>query len=113
MEVKYLVNPNTHSIAATVSEDKNRKSVEIHEEWITNCLNVNGITVPRNFAQGKPYIFPSDDSNLFAKAFVEHFFPHGLMQKGYFWKNQEDFVKKEEDKQQTLNRITEIFRRYM
>lgn len=32
-------------------------------------------------------IFPKDGDSLFAKAFEECYFIHGLQQQGYFWKD--------------------------
>lgn len=68
-------------------------AVKIRQPILKETLKFHGIFVgddPLHF-KNKKDIFPNDpDPRLFVKAFVEHYYPHGLMQAGCYFKNEKD-----------------------
>ncbi|MGE0197407.1 MAG: hypothetical protein AB7N99_08875 [Simkaniaceae bacterium] len=102
----YLINPKTHEIAAKYHEYENgSKTVEVLDRWLLQGLSSVGIAVPGGFANGKHYIYPTDEQALFAKAFKEEYFAHGLTQKGYYWVKQEDYTGPEGEIQKALDYV--------
>ena len=90
MKAQLLISPSTHEIAAELSEEG---KVVIYEGRMLSRLTFNGIAVPKGFVDDirKHYIYPTDDPYLFARAFQEEYFRHGLMQGGYYWIKKEDY----------------------
>jgi hypothetical protein len=102
----YLIDPKTHEISAKYHEYANgRKTVEVLDRWLLQGLSSVGIAVPGRFANGKHYIYPTDEQSLFAKAFKEEYFAHGLTQKGYYWVKQEDYTSPEGEIQKALDYV--------
>jgi hypothetical protein len=102
--MQLLINPRTHSIAAELTPNK---EVIIHEPWISESIEAAGITVSSKFKKEhncKWQIYPTDGKSLFAQAFIECAFPHGLQQKGYYWrvKNELDDLSEKELAQKIL-----------
>ena len=89
MSSKVLIQPNTLTIAAELTENN---TVIIHDTKLLKILSSNGITVPPKDGYGKTTIYPSDNPSLFAKAFVEQYFQHGLMQGGYRWMSKAEYT---------------------
>lgn len=86
MAVQFLINPTTKEIAAELMPGK---KVTIHEQWILNEIAASGITVSNEFKEKHKTgwrIYPKDDPALFATAFENFSFVHGLQQQGYFWR---------------------------
>ena len=94
MTAMLLMNPFTHEVAA---ELKPKQEVVIKDKWMLERIQASGITVSRQFkrdhsmSNSSVYPPPPEATNLekviFAKAFEDFYFVHGLQQKGYFWKN--------------------------
>ena len=110
IQAKLLIDPSTHEAAAKLIEDKGRQTVEIYDRWLLQGLSVNGIAVPGGFTNGKHYIYPTDYPELFAKAFTEEYFRHGLMQRGYYWIKEEDYTGPEGEIQKAINRVLDAFK---
>ena len=106
--MQVLINPKTHFIAAELTPGK---EVVIHESWILDFIKETGITVTSEFKKKyncKWQIYPTDNKALFAQAFQECAFPHGLQQKGYFWREKNDLDGLPNDK--LAKKILEIHR---
>jgi hypothetical protein len=76
-------------IYAHLTEDK----VVIYDEKLTRFLR-SGITFPSSWVkefgfEKKSKIYQGENDRQFAKAFLEEYFVHGLMQLGYHWKDQD------------------------
>lgn len=93
MMVKFLINPSNQQIAAKLEEYTDGKKLTILDERIMRILKICGVNVPRNLTADRScHIFlDNPDQNLLAEAFEQHFYPHGLMQKGFHWVNEEDY----------------------
>lgn len=107
-----LIHPKTHEIAAKYYERSDGyKSVEVLDRWLLAGLSSVGIAVPGGFANGKHYIYPTDEQDLFARAFQEEYFPHGLMQKGYYWVKEKDYTNPEGEIQKALIPVLEALKK--
>jgi hypothetical protein len=111
MSVSLLIHPNTHVPAAELIQNETGTQVVLHDTWLLQIIKVNGIAVPRGFAPNKPYIFPTDLPDLFARAFTEHFFPHGLTQAGFYWIKKEDYTGPEGEFQKALTSVLEALKK--
>lgn len=99
-----LIHPQTHNVSARYTE----KSVAVLDSWLLHGLSYNGIAVPGGFDPGgKHYIYPTDEPKLFARAFKEEFFCHGLMQAGYYWIKEEDYIGPKEEVEKALKHVLE------
>ena len=107
MITKLLINRDEEKIAARLFEhDYGKKELIIIDERIKNILRICGINVPRDFTPDRSCHVHLDhpDENLFAIAFEKYFYPHGLMQGGYYWITEEDYAK-QPTKLEVLNYI--------
>ena len=89
MSIQLLINSRIEKVAAELVSEK---SITIYEQWILDSVTETGITVTREFkAQFSTdwKVYPSDDPAIFARAFKECYFKHGLQQQGYYWKAKE------------------------
>ncbi|MBP7074303.1 MAG: hypothetical protein KBA81_02845 [Rhabdochlamydiaceae bacterium] len=95
MITKFLINRDNLQIAVKLEECNQGKKLTILDENIIRIIKVCGINVPRSFTPDRSCHIYLDcpDQNLFARAFEQHFYPHGLMQKGFFWLKEEDYYK--------------------
>jgi len=86
----YLYDPTTYFFAAKLIPDK---QVTIYDDWMKERLT-GGITVTREFKEKYKTgwrIYPTDASDLFAKAFKECYYVHGLQQAGYCWMEEREY----------------------
>ena len=87
MGVQLLINPSTREVAAELFPGE---KVVIHEPWILKEIAASGITVSPEFKQKHDLsgwrIYPAADPAIFALAFKNFSFAHGLQQQGYFWR---------------------------
>lgn len=87
----YLTDPNKFAISAKLIPDQ---EIIIYDQELLDRLKVNGIVVSRAFE--KEYslshwkVYPSDDKKIFAKAFAQFKFIHGLQQGGHKWRTEEE-----------------------
>ena len=105
MASKVLINPNTHEVAARLEETKDGLRVKIEDNVLAQSIRVNGIAVCKGFADHKLHIYPNDNPEWFAKAFAKEFYPHGLAQKGFYWKNEENYSSPEGEIQEAIDRV--------
>ena len=94
MTIMLLMNPFTHKVAA---ELKPQQEVIIMDKWMLEKIQASGITVSRQFTRdhgmSDSSVYPPSfqatnfEKAIFAKAFQNFYFEHGLQQKGYFWKD--------------------------
>ena len=87
--VKILRDPYSHLIAAQLNPEQ---EVIILDEHMKKNIAATGIAVSSKFKQENNsdwYIYPSDDKKIFAKAFEQIYFVHGLQQQGYYWEDKE------------------------
>ena len=106
-----LIHPKTHEIAAKLTEDSGKQTVEVYDRWLLQGLSVNGIAVPGGFINGKCYIYPTDKPEWFAKAFKEEYFRHGLMQQGYYWVKKEDYSGPQGEIDKALNCVLKALKK--
>jgi hypothetical protein len=99
MSSKVLIQPKTLTVAAELTENN---TVIIHDSKLLKILSSNGITVPPRDGYGKSTIYPTDNPFLFAKAFVEQYFQHGLMQGGYRWMPKAEYTGPEGETEKAL-----------
>ncbi|CUI17953.1 hypothetical protein PNK_2356 [Candidatus Protochlamydia naegleriophila] len=88
--IKCLIHPVTY---ATVAELAPEKEVTILDKNMLESLTMNGITVSSEFKEANRVgwkVYPKDDKKVFAKAFEQFYFIHGLQQQGYTWENKND-----------------------
>lgn len=88
LPIQYLIN-TSNEIAAEYNEDT--KKLIIREDWLKSKMEF-GITVTSNFREKykcEGVIYPA--SQLFAQAFRECAFIHGLQQMGYKWREKNEF----------------------
>ena len=111
MSVSLLIHPNTHEPAAELIQDETGRRVVLHDKWLLQILTANGIAVPGGFTKNKHYIFPTDMPDLFARAFTEQFFPHGLMQGGFYWIKKENYTGPEGEIQKALTCVLEAVKK--
>lgn len=97
MQPLLLINRETYEIAAELRYDDNdqdKQEVIIKEQWLIDNIKASGITVSRAFSKANKCngkVYPCDDKIIFAKAFKEFQFRHGLMQMGYFWREKNEY----------------------
>lgn len=87
--IKCLIHPITYAVVAELDPGKELK---IYDENLLNKLTANGITVSREFQKLHPgvwKVYPSDEKEIFVKAF-EQFSSIHLQQQGYYWQNKSD-----------------------
>jgi hypothetical protein len=101
---------NGNEIIAHLTADK----VEVYDKKLIRNLVVCGITIPRAWKKefnDKLTIHLGDDDKLFAKAFLEEYFVHGLMQGGFHWKDQDgrDVVIWDREQRKIVGTIEMIF----
>ncbi len=108
MMTKLLINPNSQQVAARLEENRGSKQLIISDLRIQLILENCGINVPRKFTPDSScHVYPNHpDQSLFAEAFEKHFYPHGLMQRGFYW------IKEEEYKMELKN-VTEVFSKHI
>lgn len=83
--IKCLIHPLTHEIVAELTPDK---EIKILNEDMLTSLCLNGINVTQEFKDLHRTgwtVYPTDSKEIFAKAFEQFRFVHGLQQRGYFW----------------------------
>ena len=92
-----LINPFTREVAAELISDE---KITIRDQQMKERVEKAGIALYPNFkdthkerieaagiALKQSRIYPSDDESLFALAFKECYFVHGLQQQGFFWRD--------------------------
>lgn len=88
--IECLIHPFTcHVVAELVPE----KEVVIYDKTMFNNLTSNGITVSSEFKELNCTgwrVYPKDDKEVFAKAFQQFYFIHGLQQQGYTWERKSE-----------------------
>ena len=90
MEVKLLINRANYQIAARLEKGMEGSRITILDEQILRIVQEHGIAVPKGFdPEGSLYIHPGH--RLFVKAFEEHFYEHGLKQRGFYWIDEKDY----------------------
>lgn len=112
MAGQLLIHPKTFAVAAEVVKNAyGEESVMVYDGRMIQGLTANGIAVPKGFVDDvkKHYIFPKDRADWFAKAFLQQYYPHGLMQGGFYWVNKADYVGPEGEYQKALDRIISAF----
>ena len=112
MAGQLLIHPKTHAVAAEVVKNAyGEESVMVYDGRMIQGLAANGIAVPKGFVDDvkKHYIFPADRADWFAKAFLQQYYPHGLMQGGYYWVNKADYIGPEGEYQKALDRVMSAF----
>ncbi len=88
--IKCLIHPVTHAVVAALAPEK---EVTIFDKNMLDNLIRNGITVSAEFKKLNHVgwkVYPNDDKEVFAKAFEQFYFIHGLQQQGYVWENQSE-----------------------
>ncbi len=115
MTTKLLINPANQHIAARLEGELKSKKLTIQDERIMRILNGCGINVSRDFMPDRSYhIFPDHpDHSLFVEAFEKYFYPHGLMQKGFYWIKEEDYKKELSSYGSSQDIATEIIRKHI
>jgi hypothetical protein len=115
MIVKFLINPSNQQIAAKLEEYTDGKKLTILDERIMRILNTCGVNVPRDLnADRSCHIFlDNPDQNLLAEAFEQHFYPHGLMQKGFHWVNEQDYNREESNFNRSQNIVDAIIEKHV
>ncbi len=86
--IQCLIHPSTCQIVAELTPEK---EVIIHDKAMLKSLISNGITVSSTFKTTLNLtgwrVYPGDDKEVFAKAFKQFYFIHGLQQQGYTWES--------------------------
>lgn len=89
--ISFLINPVTRQMVAELENDE---KITIHDEKMKEALTREGIAAypdfKRKYAITSSRIYPTDGPSLFAKAFKECYFQHGLQQQGFFWRDQKE-----------------------
>lgn len=88
--IKCLIHPITYAVVAELDPGKELK---IYDEKLLEKLTVNGITIPREFQksyQGIWKVYPSDEKEIFVKAF-EQFSSIHLQKQGYYWRDKLEY----------------------
>jgi len=95
MTTLLLIDPYKHEIAAEFTKQANEEKVVVYSSDLIHSINTRGIAIPGGFAGMKHkshYVYLTAEPNLFAMAFREEYFRHGLMQQGYYWVKKEDYT---------------------
>jgi hypothetical protein len=114
MTTLLLIDPYEHEIAAVFTEQANEKKVVVYNSMLIHSIKTTGIAVPGGFAGMKHkthYIYLNAEPNLFARAFREEYYPHGLMQQGYYWVKKEDYTGPEGEYQKALKFMMGAFKK--
>lgn len=88
MNVRVLINNRFCPVAKLIPDQE----VEILDPIMKETLENGGITVDKAFVtengiQNKRFkVYPKDGKAIFAKAFEQFYFIHGLQQQGFKWK---------------------------
>ncbi len=85
--IQCLIHPYTCQIVAELTPEK---EVIIYDKAMLKSLTSNGITVSSTFKKLNLTgwrVYPGDDKEVFAKAFKQFYFIHGLQQQGYIWES--------------------------
>lgn len=96
--IKCLIHPITHVVVAELDPEK---KVTILDKKMLESLTINGIVVSQEFKKLNQVgwkVYPKDDNKVFAKAFEQFYFIHGLQQQGYVWENKSDLEGSLEEK---------------
>ena len=112
MAGQLLIHPKTFAVAAEVVKNAyGEESVMVYDGRMIQGLKANGITVPKGFVDDvkKHRIFPTDRADWFAKAFLQEYYPHGLMQADFYWVNKADYIGPEGEYQKALDRVKSAF----
>ncbi len=104
MGIKLLINPANYQIAARLEKRAEGSSITILDEQILRIVQEHGIAVPKGFyPEGSLYIHPGH--RLFVKAFEEHFYEHGLKQRGFYWIDEKDYKSDFDASQNLANHV--------
>lgn len=83
---KCLIDPYSRQIVAELIPDK---EIMIVDKRMLTHLDSIGIVVTKSFKEENNLsswtIYPKDGKDIFAKAFEQCYFVHGLQQQGYYW----------------------------
>jgi hypothetical protein len=84
---RILRDPCHHQV---VAELEPQQKVTIVDKAMHRNISMTGITLTTEFKKAHnvniPRVYPSDtDAKIFAEAFEEVYFVHGLQQQGYYW----------------------------
>ena len=88
MSMRVLVDPRGSPVAKLILDQE----VEIFEDWLKKKVEISGITVDKEFKNKYKTgwrVYPRDDKAIFAKAFSQFLYVHGLQQQGFKWKGPE------------------------
>nr|WP_207391816.1 hypothetical protein [Neochlamydia sp. AcF84]NGY95351.1 hypothetical protein [Neochlamydia sp. AcF84] len=88
--IRCLIHPLTNSVVAELIP---QKEVNILDEKMLEKLTITGITVSsefKNLHRVSWRVYPNDNKEVYAKAFEQFYFVHGLQQQGYFWKDKSE-----------------------
>lgn len=91
MNVRVLINDRFLPVARLIPNEE----VEIFDSFMKERLEKGGISVDKAFItkhgiQNKEWkVYPKDGKAVFAKAFEQFYFVHGLQQQGFKWKDGE------------------------
>lgn len=84
----WLISPYTHQAVAELAP---QAQVVIFDPKMRQALESSGITVTPEFKKLHNtkgcHLFPSEDKKIFALAFEQFYFKHGLQQQGYYWQD--------------------------
>jgi hypothetical protein len=107
MATRLLLNPRTYEVVAELTPGER---VVIKDPWLMRKAAFNGITVPRGFDRdfdnvGRCRVYPGDYPAIFAKAFEEVWYRHGLIQGGYQWVDAKDYTNAVDEKEKRRQKI--------
>lgn len=104
--IKCLIHPITFTSLAELDPGK---EIIISDKRLLNAVTRNGITVTPEFKKlhqlNKWRVYPTDDKRIFALAFEQISFVHGLQQQGYSWENKEDYEITDEELKELARQI--------
>lgn len=89
--VLYLLNKDNRIDAKLIPG----KEITILNDWLYQQIKNTGITVSREFKEKHQTgwrVYPNDKNEIFAKAFKQFCFTHGLQQIGYSWKTSDQLM---------------------